>query len=99
MANIAYIGDEVTAAAYRLAGVETHIVTAEEAAEALRRTASEGVELVLLSATRAAAVPAEELEAALLGDTPLLAIVGDALGGAALPDLDHEVRSALGIAP
>ena len=99
MANIAYIGDEPTAAAYRLAGVEAHVVDPSQAAEALERAAGAGVELVLLSATRAAAIPVERLEAALLGDTPLVAIVSDAHGEVALPDLAREVRTALGIEP
>ncbi len=80
MARVYYIGDEATAAGYRLAG-------------------EADADLILLSAQLAGALPAEELETALLGERPLVTIVPDAHGRHAAPDVAREVRLALGIEP
>jgi vacuolar-type H+-ATPase subunit F/Vma7 len=97
VANVLYIGDEVTAAGYRLAGVETLVLDAEEGKSALQPAAIGAAELILLSSRLAAALPAEELEQALARVTPLLTIVPDVFGAGAPPDLAVEVRRALGI--
>ena len=89
MANVLYIGDEVTAAGYRLAGVETLVLDAEEGKSALQPAAIGAAELILLSSRLAAALPAEELEQALARVTPLLAIVPD-VGAQRLEG--HQVR-------
>jgi vacuolar-type H+-ATPase subunit F/Vma7 len=97
MANIVYIGDEATAAGFRLAGVHTLVPDPADATATLRRAAADGAELILLSGRLAALVPIDELEAALARETPLLAIAPDVLGRGTPPDLAHEVRNALGI--
>jgi vacuolar-type H+-ATPase subunit F/Vma7 len=97
MARVYYIGDEATAAGYRLAGVDTRVPAAEETAEAFQRAVADGAELILLSADRAAELGGAALEAALAGEAPLVAIVSDAYGHRAAPDMAHEVRLALGI--
>ena len=99
MARIYYIGDEATAAGYRLAGAEVRVPSAAEAPEVFRRVLAEDTDLVLLSAEFAAVLPTAELEAAVLGDRPLVAIVPDAHGRHAPPDVAREVRLALGIEP
>jgi len=99
MANIVYIGDEVTAAGYRLAGVETVVPEADAAATSLQRAIADGAEMILLSGTLAAGLDVEALEAALEREAPLLAIVPDVFGRGAPPDLAHAVRGALGIEP
>ena len=88
MARVHYIGDEATAAGYRLAGADVRVPAAQELADTFRRALESDADLVLLSAQHAAALPEEELDAALLGDRPLVAIV---------PDVAREVRLALGI--
>jgi vacuolar-type H+-ATPase subunit F/Vma7 len=99
VARIYYIGDEATAAGYRLAGAEVRVPSAAEAPEVFRRLLAEDTDLVLLSAEFAAVLPPAELEAAVLGDRPLVAIVPDAHGRHAPPDVAREVRLALGIEP
>jgi vacuolar-type H+-ATPase subunit F/Vma7 len=99
MARIWYIGDEATAAGYRLAGAERRIPAAGEAAEVYRRAVADGAELILLSAECAQEIDAAELDAALHAVRPLTAIVPDALGRHAPPDVAREVRIALGIEP
>lgn len=97
MAHIVYVGDEVTAAGFRLAGLATVTPDPGDAAAALRRAIEDGAELILMSGAMAAHVPLAELEAALLREAPLLAIAPDVHGRGAPPDLAHEVRGALGI--
>ena len=97
MAHIVYVGDEATAAGFRLAGLATVTPDPDDAGAALRRAVEEGAELVLMSGAMAAHVPLAELEAALLREAPLLAIAPDVHGRGTPPDLAHEVRGALGI--
>ncbi len=97
MALVVYLGDEATAAAYRLAGVRAIAPDPADAAGALRRAADDGAELVLLAAPLAARLPVAVLEDALQGEHPLVAIAADAFGRQAPPDLAREVRAALGI--
>lgn len=99
MARIFYIGDEATAAGYRLAGAEVRVPTAAEVAEVFRRACESDTDLVLLSAEFAAELPRAELEGAVLGDRPLVAIVPDAHARHAPPDVARDVRLALGIEP
>jgi vacuolar-type H+-ATPase subunit F/Vma7 len=98
MAHLYYLGDEVTAAGLRLAGVETRVVVdATQAADALRAALDEDVECLLLSATLAPAVPPPLLEDALQRDDRLVIVVPDIRGEGWLPDLTAEVRDALGL--
>jgi vacuolar-type H+-ATPase subunit F/Vma7 len=97
MAHIVYIGDEATAAGFRLAGLATVMPDPPDAGAALRRATEEGAELILMSGAIAAHVPLAELESALLREAPLLAIAPDVRGRGAPPDLAHEVRGALGL--
>ena len=99
MARVFYIGDEATAAGYRLAGAEVRVPSEAEAAEAFRRACEPATDLVLLSAEVAAQLPRAELEAALLGERPLVAVVPDVYGRRAAPDVARDVRLALGIEP
>lgn len=100
MARVLYLGDEVTAAGLRLAGVETHVVPAGSAvAPVLREALEDECDCVLLSATLAACIPPAQLQDALRRGEPLLAVVPDVRGEERLPDLAAEVRDALGLEP
>jgi vacuolar-type H+-ATPase subunit F/Vma7 len=97
MARFQYIGDEVTAAGYRLAGAETRVPVPSEAGEVFRRARADGADVILLSAALAAEIDPGELSAALIAEAPLVAIVGDAFGRCPPPDVGRDVRLALGI--
>jgi len=99
VARIYYIGDEATAAGYRLAGAEVRVPAAEEAPDVFRRAQVSDVDLILLSAGLAGTLAPEELEAAVQGERPLVAIVSDVHGRHAPPDVARDVRLALGIEP
>lgn len=96
MDAVVYLGDEVSAAGYRLAGVRVCTPAVGEAATALAR-AREGASLVLLSAAVAARIAEVELHAALAVLSPLVLIVPDAVGGRAMPDLVSRLRRQLGL--
>jgi len=92
-----FIGDEVTAAAYRLAGFDVRAGAPAEAPTLLARALREPPPLILITAEYAAAVPAADLEAALARLDPPVAIVPDAGARAPLPDFMAHVRASLGI--
>ena len=96
MATVAFIGDELTATGYRLAGARAWIVPPEEAAEALR-AAREEASLVLMTPLHARHVPADELEQALRSFAPLVLVVDDVLERESPPDLERAMRGALGV--
>jgi vacuolar-type H+-ATPase subunit F/Vma7 len=97
MTRILYLGDEATAAGFRLAGVETRVTSPREAADALREALAGDDECVLLSGRLVDQVPASLLAVALQADTPLFAVIPDVRGEGQPPDLAGEVRNALGI--
>jgi vacuolar-type H+-ATPase subunit F/Vma7 len=97
MAHVVYIGDEVTAAGFRLAGIDARVIEPGAAADELRRARTEGAELVLLSGMLQEFVPPAELAVVLEAPVPPVMIVGDVCGRSVLPDLTREVRGTLGI--
>lgn len=99
MARVWYIGDEATAAGYRLAGAEVRVAAEAEVGEVFRLAKSAEAELILLSAQSAGALPPDELDEGLTGTRPLVAIVPDAYGRHPAPDMARTVRLALGIEP
>jgi vacuolar-type H+-ATPase subunit F/Vma7 len=97
VAHVQYIGDEATAAAFRLAGADCRVPGPGEAPEVFRRAIADGADVILLAAEHAAALDPAELSAALTAEEPLVAIVPDVFGRHVAPDVAREVRLALGI--
>ena len=93
-----FIGDEVSAAGYRLAGADTPTVAYEQATAALAQ-ARRSAPLVLLTASMAAAVDAVALRQALAATSPLVLVVRDLDGRTAPPDLAARLRAQLGMEP
>jgi vacuolar-type H+-ATPase subunit F/Vma7 len=92
---LAYVGDAVQAAGYRLAGARVFTPAAGAEAAALAQ-AREAAQVVLLAPEVAAALPRGELEAALAALQPLLAIVPK--DGEVSPlDPAERVRAQLGL--
>lgn len=96
MEEVVFIGDELTATGFRLAGATALVVPPEEAATALR-TAREEASLVLLAASHARGVGAAELDEALMSAHPLTVLVDDLLERVAPPDMEQLMRRALGV--
>ena len=96
MSAAIFIGDELSASGFRLAGIETLVPEPDAAGSALEDARARG-SLVIITADLARHVPAPQLEAAMLAETPTLTIVPDVLFRAAMPDLTRRLRSVLGI--
>jgi vacuolar-type H+-ATPase subunit F/Vma7 len=91
-----YLGDEVSAAGFRLAGAQVLTPCAGEEASALAWARAQAP-LVLLSATVAERVGDATLRAALASPAPLVLVVPDRLGEVPLPDLAARLRGQLGL--
>jgi vacuolar-type H+-ATPase subunit F/Vma7 len=91
-----YLGDEVSAAGYRLAGALVRTPGAGEAAATLAWARSRAP-LVLLSAAVAAAIDEAVLRPALSALAPLVLIVPDLHGEVPVPDLGTRLRALLGL--
>jgi vacuolar-type H+-ATPase subunit F/Vma7 len=96
MAAPVFIGDEVTAAGFRLAGCAVEIPQPGQAVEMLAR-ARRSAELILMTASEAATVPSRELDQALRGPLPLLLIIPDIDATREPPDMETRIRALLGI--
>lgn len=96
MAAPVFIGDEVTAAGYRLAGYAVEVPRPGQTAEILAR-ARQSADLVVMTASQAAAVPSRELDEALRALSPLLLVVPDINETLAPPDMEKRIRAMLGI--
>lgn len=96
MSAIIFIGDELSAAGFRLTGIETTVPAPEAVGEALAE-ARKRAGLVIMTAQCADQVAAGELEAALIAEAPVVAIMPDVLFRSLPPDLTRRLRSALGI--
>ena len=99
MARVWYIGDEATALAYRLAGVETRVPGAGETPAVYARAVEGGAGLVLMSPRNAVELGTEALESALVSLHPLVELVPDWQGRDEPPDVARGIRLALGIEP
>jgi len=91
-----YLGDEVSAAGYRLAGARVRTPGTGEEAAALQWACAQAP-LVLVSAAVAACMDDELLRARLSALAPLVLIVPDAQGAVPLPDLAARLRGQLGL--
>ena len=95
---ITYLGDEETAAAFALAGVQAHAPAAGAERAAFERACEES-RLVLLGTRFAATLPPNALENALASLAPLVAILHDGRDPGGLPDPAARARRQLGIEP
>jgi vacuolar-type H+-ATPase subunit F/Vma7 len=96
MAVVEFIGDEVSAAGYRLCGVDVHIAT-EKNVLALLQHACERASMVLLGSSAARSVPEKELDRLLANLQPPVLVVPDVRGRHHIPDIAHRVHSQLGM--
>lgn len=91
-----FLGDELSAAGYRLAGVDAR-VPAPGQEEANLATALKQARLVLVSARCARAIPPAALEAALTLVSPLVMVVPEWDGSVPACDPADRVRRVLGL--
>ena len=91
-----YIGDAVSAAGFRLAGLRIHVPDTTELLMQIEQAATDAP-LVLLGADLAAQLPVAELDRLLSAVTPAVVVVPDVRGQADLPDLATRLRQQLGV--
>ena len=96
MAPFVFIGDEVAAAGWRLAGAATRVPAPGGEAEILA-AALEDASLVLLAADIAARIPDAQLRAALRRVTPVTVILPDLREAIPYPDVAARMKRQLGI--
>jgi vacuolar-type H+-ATPase subunit F/Vma7 len=96
--RIVFLGDELTASAYRLAGFSTAIVEPERTADELDAVAESGPALVLLASTHAKALGMEGLSQRIRLAQPPIMVVVDARHTEPLPDFTNLIRRRLGVA-
>lgn len=92
-----FLGDEVSAAGFRLAGVDCPPTTDAEIPALFRDALARGG-LVLITAELAGQLPAELLAGALRAQRPPILVVGDMRGRRAPPDLAAALKRQLGLA-
>jgi hypothetical protein len=93
-----YLGDEVSAAGYALAGARARTPEPGREAAALAEARAE-TSLVLVSASVAARIPESELRAACLALSPLTAVVPDLDPAVRVPDIAARLAAELGLEP
>lgn len=97
VSSYAFIGDDVTAAGFRLAGVDVYVPAQADLPDLFRRL-SGTAGLILITAEVAGWLPAGVLERALVADRPLVLVLADVRGRYKPPDLGAALRRQLGIA-
>lgn len=90
------ISDRLTAAGFRLAGLET-LVTEPANSLPRFRQALEQARPVFITADLAALIPAPELARAISRARPVVAVIPDISGHGTAPDMAIKVRRALGV--
>jgi len=91
-----FIGDEISATAYRLAGIDTRVPGRGDV-ERDFEYALDAASLVVITAEFAAALPEALLDSAVRRAEPLVLIVPDTAGRRQPADLDRRVDRVLGI--
>jgi vacuolar-type H+-ATPase subunit F/Vma7 len=98
MALVHYLGDEISAVGFRLAGVATRVPAAGVETAALVAACAEA-RLVLVSAAVVARIDEAALSRALAAFSPLTMLVPDVTGEVVLPDIASRLRRQLGLEP
>ena len=96
MSEPVYIGDAVSAAGYRLAGLRVHVPDSNDIPAEIELACNDAP-LVLLGADIAGQLPVAELDRLLSRVAPAVVVVPDVRGRAQLPDLATRLRQQLGV--
>ena len=91
-----YIGDEVSAAGYRLCGVNVRIAD-RHSASSLIKQACKHASLVLIGSSTARYLRSTELDALMASVRPPVLVVPDVRGRHAVPDIANSIHKQLGM--
>jgi len=92
----AFIGDEISAAGYRLCGVEVHIADSVNALSLIEQ-ACKSASLVLVSSSTAQYLTTGECAVLMENITPAVVVVPDVAGKQAVPDITTMIHKQLGM--
>ncbi len=93
---IEYIGDEVTAAGYRLCGVNVQIADRRNVFSLVQQ-ACEHASLVLLGSGAAQYLHSTELDTLMANTSPPVLVVPDVCGKQSVPDIATRIHKQLGM--
>ncbi len=96
MNDCAFIGDEITASGFRLAGVQVHTPVAEETTGLFRKLMGT-CGFIILSAAAAQRLPPQLLQQCAERGSPLVLQVPDATHQSIPRDLSRQIRERLGM--
>ncbi len=96
MSAVIFLGDELTATGFRIAGVEVVVATPQDAASALA-DARRRARFVLIGADLARHISAAGLDAAMLAPEPIVTVIADIRDTVAPTDLTRSLKTTLGI--
>jgi vacuolar-type H+-ATPase subunit F/Vma7 len=96
-ARCAFIGDEVSATGFRLAGVAAYCPAPAQAPALFRRLRAEAA-LVLITQEALGWVGEGPVRAATLAGRPLVLVIPDVRGRSSPPDIGEAIRRQLGMA-
>ncbi|MEN8213004.1 MAG: hypothetical protein ABFR19_01455 [Pseudomonadota bacterium] len=96
MSIIEYIGDEISAAGYRLGGVKVHIADRQNTSSLIGQ-ACERASLVLVGAATAHYLSSAERDRLLARINPPVIIVADLWGNQTVPDIAKRIHQQLGM--
>lgn len=91
-----FIGDEISACAYRLAGIEVRTPAPAELMATLQQASTES-DLVLITAEYTRQLRPDQLATLQAQLRPLLLVVPDVRGQVPVPDFAKALRSQLGV--
>lgn len=96
MAITEYIGDEVSAAGYRLCGVYAHAADRHNVSSLIRQ-ACERASLVMVGSSVAQHLHSTELDSLMASVSPPVLIMPDFCGSHAVPDIATRIHKQLGM--
>jgi vacuolar-type H+-ATPase subunit F/Vma7 len=94
MPDVLFIGDEVTASGFRLAGWPVAITSRDVAT--VFEAACDSAWLVVLTVRAARQLSGERLDAVYAQGRPLLLVLPDAIGGPVPADIAEQLRTLIG---
>jgi vacuolar-type H+-ATPase subunit F/Vma7 len=97
LARVAFVGDEVSAAGFRLAGVDVHTPGAGEGPALFARLRSEAA-LILLTQEALAWVGEAAVQGTQRAGRPLVLVIPDVRGREQPSDIGESIRRQLGMA-
>ncbi|HEY9081379.1 V-type ATP synthase subunit F [Magnetovibrio sp.] len=96
MSRVAFIGDEISAAGYRLAGAEIFCPGPGQTHQTFAKV-SASADVIMITAEAAGSIPAAVMAEAQAASTPLVMIVEDIRARMSPPDLEKQMHAILGL--